>query len=1821
MNMLKRIPILLLVAALFTACIEPQTEVMQSFDSSVSSMTQNSVVLTCNIHITDASQYESLEYGVFYSDVKSNVQQHQKVKRVKGTSLSSGKFKVTLKNLSPGKTYYYNVWLCTNGKNYTFGQVKSFSTNAAAENGHDYVDLGLSVMWATVNVGDNDYFAWGEVTPKDVYSEENYSLETIGEFLPLSKDAARYQWGGRWRMPKSDEWAELVDMCEWHYLSDGIWQVTGPSGKSILLQSPGFYEQDGIYEAGSAAYYWANQVYNIDGPVAYAFGRDYSGNLGFYAMPGYLGLNIRPVFKNEGAYVVSYDANGGEGYMPEQINAGNDTYVLEENLFTRENHTFIGWNTQADGSGESLQPGERGFYFADDITFYAQWKRESSGSDNGYAYIDMGLSVMWATCNVGASVPEQYGLHYSWGETYPKDSYDWSFYTYGSNYDALTKYCNNDYYGYNGFVDNIMQLEAQDDAATQVMGENWRTPTYDEMRELIDQCSWYWTDRNGVYGYEVTSPHTGNSIFLPAAGYYNGTSFNQSQSVGNYWTSSVYESNPANAHMLKFGHYEVTTDRFYRYYGESVRAVYVGEGPKEDGNPKDIRGTYTAQGQVHATDGTATATWIVEVTQDATDANCYYFKNLGAFDHILGAGDIALVAYYDAAGNYYRIPTKQYIGSTSKYAVFVEVMNEVDGNLSFANEDLIVTFDENGDMHLNHALAVTAYNDPDGINYAGYFGYAYDFSIKKDGNADTPGTDPDTPEIPSYELSVSGSENGFNYVDLGLPSGLKWATSNVGANWQPTDTGYYFAWAEIEPKWVGYTWNNYKYGNPTSGFSKYNASDALTVLDLSDDAAHVFMGGKWRMPTYSEMYELMESCTWRWVQRNGMNGYDVIGPNGNSMFLPASGYYDATNQYIFNTHGLYWTSSLSLEQAAYHLNYGVGEAVTMPHGDRFYGRSVRGVFSDNGNQTPGASYATIYFNANDAVGSMSSMQVEIGVPTKLPKLGFSMQDHDFVCWALSPDGGEITYADEAYITATGDMTLYALWNWYYINTGSESGHLYVDLGLPSGTKWASYNLGSAEPYPSNADYGNYYAWGEISPKNDYSWETYQHGTQNALFKYTTSSDYDADGYYDGRTQLSASDDAAHAAWGGNWRMPTREEMNELKQHCTWIETTLDGAKGYRVKGPNGRSIFLPAAGAIDGQSAIHTGVGGSYWTSTLNESPNNGAICCSFGSTVGIYYSSRDFGYSVRPVLSDKAPAEYHSIQFNPNGGSGRMEPLVVEQGFYASLPVCTFTHANSSVAFKEWNTQAGGEGVSYANTTTIEPYQDMILYAQWATPEVSVSVSGNYNGYDYVDLGLPSGTMWATSNLGSSAPESYGNYYMWGDTRPVDVNGGSYTAGLDNYPYYKDGRYTKYLMYQPESGGNIDKKMKLTSGDDAAHMTMRGHWRMPDLDDVEELLNNCTRQYTSINGVNGLLFIGPNGNSVFFPCTGCYIDGRNNFAGTTGDYWTSLAYYDNGAAEAVYMTVRYQETGETSILTNNRAQARPIRAVYRAEETVVDEFTVTYFANGGKDEYNGDIFWQDFQEGETKALVSILPNEVDPLFQRDGHAFAGWNTQPDGTGTYYAGRQNVSLANNMTLYAQWISVSGVLGEHYYVDLGLPSGLKWATCNVGANSPYQYGDYFAWGETSPKATYYWSNYKYGTASDKLTKYNENSALGTVDNKTTLDASDDAARINWKRTWRMPTFAEQEELRQYCTWTWVTINGVNGCKVTSKTNGNSIFLPAAGSKFDHLTSDEGFRVDYWSSTLYDYDKESEFAYQMNYWDEPYWIGSQRHAGAPVRAVFP
>ena len=155
---------------------------------------------------------------------------------------------------------------------------------------------------------------------------------------------------------------------------------------------------------------------------------------------------------------------------------------------------------------------------------------------------------------------------------------------------------------------------------------------------------------------------------------------------------------------------------------------------------------------------------------------------------------------------------------------------------------------------------------------------------------------------------------------------------------------------------------------------------------------------------------------------------------------------------------------------------------------------------------------------------------------------------------------------------------------------------------------------------------------------------------------------------------------------------------------------------------------------------------------------------------------------------------------------------------------------------------------------------------------------------------------------------------------------------------------------------------------------------------------------------------------------------------------------------------------------------------------------------------------------------------------------------------------------------------------HEWVDLGL--SVKWATCNVGATKPEEYGDHYAWGETTTKSSYSYDNYKWSNdGCDTFTKYCTSSDYGTVDNKTVLDSEDDAARANWGGAWRMPTDAEWTELRENCTWTSTSDyngTGVAGRIVTSNINGNSIFLPAAGSGGQF--GGAGFYGYYWSSSL-------------------------------------
>ena len=191
-----------------------------------------------------------------------------------------------------------------------------------------------------------------------------------------------------------------------------------------------------------------------------------------------------------------------------------------------------------------------------------------------------------------------------------------------------------------------------------------------------------------------------------------------------------------------------------------------------------------------------------------------------------------------------------------------------------------------------------------------------------------------------------------------------------------------------------------------------------------------------------------------------------------------------------------------------------------------------------------------------------------------------------------------------------------------------------------------------------------------------------------------------------------------------------------------------------------------------------------------------------------------------------------------------------------------------------------------------------------------------------------------------------------------------------------------------------------------------------------------------------------------------------------------------------------------------------------------------------------------------------------------------------------------------------------------WVDLGLPSGLLWAKCNLGATTPEGHGDYYAWGETATKEVYNWSTYKYCTVDAEgslqtLTKYNNSTTWGTPDNLTTLQAMDDAAAQKLGSGARMPTAAEWRELIANTTAEWTQVNGVNGRKFTGS-NGNSLFLPAAGYRYGSELDTAGSGGYYWSSSLHE--SGPIYAWDFNFYEGGQGVnGYGRYYGQSVRAV--
>ena len=417
---------------------------------------------------------------------------------------------------------------------------------------------------------------------------------------------------------------------------------------------------------------------------------------------------------------------------------------------------------------------------------------------------------------------------------------------------------------------------------------------------------------------------------------------------------------------------------------------------------------------------------------------------------------------------------------------------------------------------------------------------------------------------------------------------------------------------------------------------------------------------------------------------------------------------------------------------------------------------------------------------------------------------------------------------DGYITV-GDVT------WVYnvlLYVSHDDDHDYIDLGLPSGTLWATTNVGANAP----EEYGDYFAWGETEPKDYYDWSTYKWcmGSNTTMTKYCDNSSYGYNGFVDNKTELDPEDDAATAAWGAEWRMPSLEQMQELMDNCTTEWTTRNGVNGRLfTSNINGASLFLPAAGFRWGSSLRNAGAYGCCWSRTLYSSDPYNAYNLNFRSgLVHWNYFYRFSGQSVRAVRVQK------------------------EQE------------------------------------------------------------------HEYVDLGLPSGTLWATMNVGASSPEEYGDYFAWGETEPKDVYDWStykWCEGTEN-------TLTKYCTNGDYGyNGFTDGKTELDPEDDAATANWGAEWRMPSKDQMEELYNNCTSEWTTRNGVNGRLFTSNiNGASLFLPAAGFRLLRSLYDAGTDGDYWSR-------PLDSSYTYCAYNlgfNSGYVYWLVCNRNDGRCVRAV-----------------------------------------------------------------------------------------------------------------------------------------------------------------------------------------------------------------------------------------------------------------------------------------------------
>ncbi len=406
-----------------------------------------------------------------------------------------------------------------------------------------------------------------------------------------------------------------------------------------------------------------------------------------------------------------------------------------------------------------------------------------------------------------------------------------------------------------------------------------------------------------------------------------------------------------------------------------------------------------------------------------------------------------------------------------------------------------------------------------------------------------------------------------------------------------------------------------------------------------------------------------------------------------------------------------------------------------------------------------------------------------------------------------------------------------------------------------------------------------------------------------------------------------------------------------------------------------------------------------------------------------------------------------------------------------------------------------------------------------------------NNNGHKYVDLGLPSGVLWATCNIGATTPEEAGEHFAWGETETkTNYSWATYKWCNGDACNLSNQTLTKYC----DRGGYglLDGKITLEPEDDVAHVRWGGDWHTPTAAEFQELMDNCTVKRITLDETTkqrAYQFTGANGKSIILPYAGSW-NGENYSSGDCY-YWSS-------------------DLQMSELPANNHA---------------------------------------------THARTMVDGRDLTGVYRYRGYA-----VRP--------------VLSKYTPVAHQIKAPTSHVGHDLVDLGLPSGTLWTTCNLGASSPEEAGCYYAWGELKGSCdgkSNFGIDYYPVDMTDKM-EQGEN-----------LAPANDIVCVKWGGKWHIPTLSQLSELinKKYTTCEWTTVNGVNGYRITSIIKGfegNSIFLPATGYYDYNKVWDLGKRGRYWSSTLYgEQDIANPVGYiyfdasNINWWEyEPYY-------GLPIR----